>query len=55
MFRPGEQIVNRRFGGKYHLRLQSRKLAGQETIVQQVAGHNMSGNGCKELIRTAVN
>jgi hypothetical protein len=29
--------ANRLFGGKYHLHLQGRKLAEQETIVQQAA------------------
>jgi hypothetical protein len=34
---PYSRYVNRRFGGTYHLHVQGRKSAEQETSVQQVA------------------
>jgi hypothetical protein len=37
---PSTPYVNRRFGGTYHLHLQGRKSAEQETSMQQVAGQN---------------
>jgi hypothetical protein len=34
---PCSPYVNRRFKGTYHLHLQGRKSAGQETSIEQVA------------------
>jgi hypothetical protein len=35
---PCSAYVNKRFGGTYHLHLQGRKSAEQETSLQQLAG-----------------
>jgi hypothetical protein len=36
---PCSSYVNRHFGGRYYLHLQGKKLAEQETSVQQVVRH----------------
>jgi hypothetical protein len=36
---PSGLYMNQRFGGTYHLRLQDRKSAEQETSMPQVARH----------------
>jgi hypothetical protein len=41
---PCSPYVNRRFGGKYHIRLQNQKSEEQETGVQQVARQKSGGD-----------